>query len=107
MPSSKWRRRQCRKAANEEGVLYHLHRVFFTLRSFVLRKINVRDVEQVKAVQRLTSSFLTLYNGREKAKSVQLPIVVLNLIGDVKIQDVIDDDDPATMFQLSDSTRTL
>lgn len=63
------------------------------------------DVNRLGGVHIRTRSFLTLSNRRKKAKSVVLPSLVPNQIPGVKNEDVIKDADPATMMQLSDSTR--
>lgn len=52
------------------------------------------------------SSFLTLSNRRMKVKSKQVLILGLNPMAGVKNNDVNDDFEPATMMQLSYSTRT-
>lgn len=68
----------------------------------IYKKSTYHSVEQGGDVHTRTSSFLTLSNRRKKAISGQLPSFVPNLMASIKIDNVIDDADPAPMMQLSD-----
>lgn len=72
-----------------------------------MRKSTNENVEQVRAVHSPTISFLTLFNVRKNAISVQLPGLLPNLVADVKNKYVIYGAELATTMQFSDSSRTL